>query len=103
MAGHPARVVNPLALNGPTIPSRPRWYTEWLQNQGKWVRLSCGCIQDVHLPSCVELLTGKKILIQCDANDEHGFQSIKKTLKFKDVIEEKLGIILPKQGNIPLF
>lgn len=82
------RIVNP---NGPAgrmgnAPiSRPDWFAEWLANQGKWVRLQCGCIEDVHIPQCLTLLTGKRIYILCPS--DHGFQAIKETIKFRDVLK----------------
>lgn len=66
--------------------SRPDWFAKWLANQGKWVRLQCECIEDVNIPQCVELLTGKRIYILCP--NDHGFQEItKKNVQFRDVLE----------------
>ena len=99
------RITKPNSLAGPKgykSPVRPDWFAEWLSNQGKYVRLACGCIEDVHLPQCLTLLTGKKIFIMCPYSD-HGFQSIKETLKLRDVLKER-GIEFPEpDGLIPPF
>ena len=71
---------------GNKSPRRPDWFAEWLANQGKYVLLECGCIEDVHLPQCLTLLTGKHIEIWCPFTDSHGFQKIKKTLTSREVL-----------------
>ena len=100
------RVIRPNDLAGPKgnkSPGRPDWFVKWLAEKGKWVLLECGCIEDVHLPTCVELLTGKKIYIECPFNLDHGFQPIKKTLKFRDVLKAR-GIEMPEPpGELPPF
>jgi hypothetical protein len=103
------RIVRKDKLAGPKghkPPARPDWFQEWLANQGKWVLLECGCIEDVHLPQCVELLTGKKIYIACPFDLDHGFQLIKMTLKFRDVLSAR-GITFPNdtdpKGLFPPF
>lgn len=100
------RIISPNSLagkKGNKSPYRPDWYVEWLRNQGKWVLLECGCIEDVHMPTCVTLLTGKTIYIECPFDWEHGFQAIKKTLTFRDVLKAR-GIELPPDpGMIPPF
>jgi len=100
------RIIRPNDLAGPKgmkPPARPDWFVKWLSEKGKWVLLECGCIEDVHLPTCVELLTGKQIYIQCPFDLEHGFQRIKKTLKFRDVLESR-GFSFPDPpGLIPPF
>jgi hypothetical protein len=81
------RIINPNSLagsKGNKSPNRPDWFAKWLANQGKWVQLECGCIEDVHLPQCITLLTGKRIFILCSS--DHGFQRIKKTLTLRDVL-----------------
>ena len=81
------RIISPNGLagsKGNNPPNRPDWYAEWLKDRGKYVRLECGCIEDVHIPACVTLLTGKRIFILCPYN--HGFQAIKKTLTLRDVL-----------------
>lgn len=83
------RIINPKGLagsKGNRSPNRPDWFAEWLSNQGQWVLLECECIEDVHLPQCVTLLTGKEIYISCPYNEGHGFQKIKKTLTFREVL-----------------
>jgi hypothetical protein len=72
------------------------WLDEWKKNQGKWVQLSCGCIEDIHLPKCTELLTGKKIYILCPHG--HGFGQIVKSLSFKEVLISR-GIDIPDDNN----
>jgi hypothetical protein len=98
------RITRPNDLAGPKglkSPVRPDWFAEWLANQGKWVLLDCECIEDVHIPQCVTLLTGKHIEIMCPFG--HGFQRIKKTLKFREVLEAR-GIEFPDPpGLIPPF
>lgn len=100
------RIIRPNDLAGPKgnkSPGRPDWFVQWLADKGKWVLLECGCIEDVHLPNCVSLLTGKKIYIECPFNEGHGFQAIKKTLRFRDVLEAR-GIKMPDDpGMIPPF
>jgi hypothetical protein len=100
------RIIRPNDLAGPmgmSPPARPDWFIKWLANQGKWVLLNCGCIEDVHLPNCIELLTGKHIEILCPFDMGHGFQRIKKTLKFRDVLMAR-GIEFPEPpGLIPPF
>jgi hypothetical protein len=83
------RIIKPNGLagsKGNKSPNRPDWFVEWLNNQGKWVLLKCGCIEDVHLPQCITLLTGKQIHIFCPFDCDHGFQRIDKTLTFRDVL-----------------
>lgn len=83
------RVIQPKSLAGPKgnkSPVRPDWYAEWLKDRGKYVLLECECIEDVHIPQCVTLLTGKRIYILCPFNFDHGFQAIKKTLTLRDVL-----------------
>ena len=84
------RIVRANSLAGPkrkTIPpARPDWYAEWLAGKGKWVLLECDCIENVVVPACVTLLTGKRIYIMCPFNFGHGFQLIKKTLSFREVL-----------------
>jgi hypothetical protein len=83
------RIIKPNSLaggKGNKSPHRPDWFAEWLANQGKWVLLECGCIEDVHLPQCITLLTGKQIYISCPFDLDHGFQAIAKTLTFRDVL-----------------
>lgn len=86
------RIINPNGLagaKGKRPPHRPDWFVEWLKNQGKYVLLDCECIEDVHLPQCISLLTGKRIYILCPFDDDHGFQAIKKTLTFGDVLKAR--------------
>jgi hypothetical protein len=103
------RVIKPHDLaggKGKRPPRRPDWFAEWLSNQGKWVRLECGCIEDVHIPSSIQILTGKKIYIECPFNLGHGFQLIKETLKLRDVLKAR-GILIPEdtdtKGLLPPF
>jgi hypothetical protein len=100
------RIVKPNSLagaRGNKSPSRPDWFAEWLRNQGKYVLLSCGCIEDVHLPQCVTLLTGKTIYISCPFNDEHGFQSIKKTLTYREALIMRGIEFADDPGALPPF
>jgi hypothetical protein len=81
------RIIKPNSLadgKGNKSPHRPDWFVKWLQEQGKWVQLECGCIEDVHVPQCITLLTGKRMFILCPS--EHGFQRIKKTLSLREVL-----------------
>lgn len=100
------RIISPNDLAGPKgnkSPGRPDWFAQWLRDKGKWVLLECGCIEDVHLPQCVTLLTGKHVYIECPFNEGHGFQLIKKTLTFREVLKAR-GIELPDDpGMIPPF
>lgn len=100
------RIIPPNGLAGASgnkSPHRPDWYVEWLKNQGKYVLLACGCIEDVHMPTCITLLTGKTINIACPFNEDHGFQAIKKTLKTREVLEMR-GYKFPADpGLIPPF
>jgi hypothetical protein len=83
-------------------PHRPDWYAKWLQDRGKWVQLECGCIEDVHIPQCVTLLTGKRgIYIMCPA--EHGFQRIKKTLTLGEVLLARGYSLYAQDGLFPPF
>lgn len=97
---------SPAGAKGNKSPLRPDWYVEWLANQGKWVLLKCGCIEDVHIPQCLTLLTGKQIFILCPFDMDHGFQVIKKTLTFRDVLLAR-GIPLDEntdtKGMLPPF
>lgn len=98
-------IIQPNGLAGPmgnNSPGRPDWFAEWLANKGQWVKLECGCIEDVHLPQCITLLTGKRIFIMCPFELDHGFQLIVKTLKFRDVLKAR-GIILYDTDTIGLF
>src|SRR6266568_3753063 len=75
------RLVKPNDLagsRGNKPPARPDWYAEWLRNQGKWVLLECGCIEDVHIPQCITMLTGKRIYVLCPFDMNHGMQLIKR-------------------------
>lgn len=85
---------------GNKSPARPDWFAEWLSNQGKWVLLKCGCIQDVHIPQCVTLLTGKHIYIACD---KHSFQLIKKTLTMREYLEARGFSLAEDPGLFPPF
>lgn len=76
--------------------ARPDWFVEWLKDQGKWVELECGCIEDIQLPNCLSILTGKQIVIECPNSRGHGFRRIKKTIKFREVLERR-GIITSSQ------
>lgn len=100
------RIIRPNDLAGPMgmkPPTRPDWYLKWLSNQGHWVQLKCGCIEDVKLPQCLELVTGKHLFIMCPFDLDHGFQRIAKTLKFREVLEAR-GIEFPEpDGLIPPF
>jgi len=99
------RVIPPNGLagaKGNKSPHRPDWYAEWLRNRGKYVLLACDCIEDVHIPQCVTLLTGKQIYIQCPFDLDHGFQLIKKTLTFKDVLLAR-GYSLYEYTELPPF
>jgi len=100
------RIIRPNDLAGPKgmrSPARPDWFVKWLAAQGKWVLLNCGCIEDVKLPQCLELVTGKHIEIMCPFDLNHGFQRIKKTLKFREVLMAR-GIEFPEpDGLIPPF
>jgi hypothetical protein len=75
---------SPAGGKGNKSPHRPDWFVKWLEDRGKWVQLQCGCIEDVHIPQCITLLTGKRIYILCPY--EHGFQRIKKTLTLGQVL-----------------
>lgn len=95
------RIINPKSLagsKGNKSPNRPDWFAEWLANQGKYVLLNCECIEDVHLPQCLTLLTGKRIYILCPFDSEHGFQLIKKTLTFRDVLMAR-GILVKEDDD----
>lgn len=103
------RIIQLNGLAGPKgnkSPGRPDWFAEWLANQGKWAELECGCIEDVHLPQCITLLTGKRIFIMCPFEMDHGFQAIAKTLKFRDVLKAR-GITVKEnadtKGLLPPF
>lgn len=79
----------------------PAWLDEWLRNQGKFVQLNCGCIDDVHLPTAITLITSKDIQILCP--NDHGFQGIKKGLTFKEAMNLK-GYDIPETTNEePMF
>lgn len=100
------RLIKPNSLagsKGNKSPNRPDWFVEWLAQKGKWVLLECGCIEDVHLPTCVTLLTGKRIYIQCPFDCDHGFQAIEKTLTFKEVLEARGYSLYEDPGMIPPF
>lgn len=88
------KVVNGAAYN-------PAWFDDWLRNQGKWIELTCGCIEDIHLPSCLTLVTGKDIQILC--SNDHGFQSVKRSVSFKEAMQHKGFIIPDDNSNEPLF
>lgn len=95
------RVIQPNSLagsKGNKSPNRPDWFAEWLANQGKWVILDCECIEDVHLPQCITLLTGKRIFIMCPFDMNHGFQAIKKTITLRDVLMVR-GIVIPDDSD----
>ncbi len=103
------RIIKPNSLAGPKgtrPPARPDWFAEWLANQGKWILLECGCIEDIRMPQCVTLLTGKKIYIECPFTPGHGFQLIKKTLDLGNVLKAR-GILIPEdtdpEGLFPPF
>ena len=99
------RIIQPNSLagaKGNKSPHRPDWFAEWLASKGKWVQLECGCIEDVHIPQCVTLLTGKKIYIQCPFDLDHAFQLIEKTLTFKDVLQAR-GYSLYEYEELPPF
>lgn len=99
--GHSAaRILKPgEKISGPQLPM-PRWYVEWLRNKGRWVELLCGCIEDINLPSSVLILT-RKPEIYCDTH--HDFFTIKRSVKFKEVIEKRLGITIKEIPAEPLY
>ena len=100
------RLIKPNSLagaKGNKSPHRPDWFAEWLKNQGKYVLLDCECIEDVHVPQCVTLLTGKQIYIQCPFDMGHGFQRIKKTLTFGEVLKARGYSLYEDPGMIPPF
>jgi hypothetical protein len=99
--GHSAaRILKPgETQRGPHTPL-PTWYVDWLKDKGKWVELSCGCIEDIHLPSAVAILT-KKPQIYCNSCNE--FHTVKRPVKFREVIEKKLGIKIKEQPSEPLY
>ena len=100
------RIVKPNSLagvKGNKSPHRPDWFVEWLAQKGKWVLLECGCIEDVHLPTCVTLLTGKRIFIFCPFDCDHGFQAIEKALTFGDVLQARGYSLYEDPGMIPPF
>ena len=69
------------------------------------MQLECECIEDIHIPACVTLLTGKAIYIMCPFDNDHGFQKIKKTLTVRDVLKAR-GIDITDtetKGLIPPF
>lgn len=95
------RLIKPNDLagaKGNKSPARPDWFAKWLADQGKWVMLECGCIEDVHLPQCISILTGKHIYILCPFDMGHGAQLIKKTLKFGEVLAAR-GLVMPKDPD----
>jgi hypothetical protein len=99
------RLIKPNSLAGPKgnkSPARPDWYAEWLSNQGKYVLLECGCIEDVHMPQCVTLLTGKKIYIACPFDLDHSFQLIKRTLTYREALMAR-GISFTDTPELPPF
>lgn len=96
------RVYQPKGLadgKGNKSPHRPDWFVEWLASKGKWVQLECGCIEDVHMPQCVTLLTGKHIYIACPYPLGHGFQLIKKTITFREYLLAR-GYTFPEDPGI---
>ena len=100
------RIIKPNSLagaKGNKSPLRPDWFAEWLASQGKLVLLECECIEDVHLPQCVTLLTGKRIFIMCPFNMDHGFQAIKKTLTFREVLTARGIQFQDTRGLFPPF
>jgi len=100
------RLVKPNDLagsRGNKPPARPDWYAEWLRNQGKWVLLECGCIEDVHIPQCITMLTGKRIYVLCPFDMNHGMQLIKKTLKLRDVLKARGFISIEDTDSEGLF
>ena len=101
------RIIQPNSLAGGKAnksPDRPDWFAEWLRNSGKWVLLECGCIEDVHVPQCVTLLTGKRIFILCPFDNGHGFQEIKNTLTLRDVLMARgIALYAQSEGLFPPF
>jgi hypothetical protein len=100
------RITRPNDLAGPKgmkPKARPDWFVKWLKEQGHFVLLECGCIEDAHLPQCLELITGKRILILCPFNEGHGFQKVKKTLNLREVLKVR-GYEFPEPpGLIPPY
>ena len=100
------RIIRPNDLAGPKgmkPKARPDWFVKWLKDQGYWVKLQCGCIEDTHLPQCLELITGKRIYIMCPFDLDHGFQRVIKPMKLREVLLER-GYIFPEPpGLIPPY
>jgi len=95
------RTIGPAVAKGNKSPQRPDWFVQWLKEQAKYVRLKCECVEDFSLPSCIELLTGKKIFLLCP--NGHGFQPIVQKLKLRDYLQAK-GFEIPEPpGLIPPY
>lgn len=100
------RVIRPNDPAGPkekNLKARPDWFVKWLNEQGHYVLLNCGCIEDTHLPQCLELITGKALYIMCPFNEGHGFQKVKKVMKLREVLKVR-GFEFPEPpGLIPPY
>ncbi len=92
---------SPAVAKGNNPPQRPDWFVQWLKEKGTWFRLKCDCIEDLSLPSCIELLTGKKIYVLCP--NGHGFQPVIAKVKFRDVLKARGIELAEPPGLIPPF
>lgn len=100
------RIIRPDDLAGPKgmkPRARPDWFVKWLNDQGEWVKLACGCIEDTHLPQCLELVTGKRIFIMCPFDMGHGFQKVLKPMKLREVLMERGYSFPDPPGLIPPY
>lgn len=92
---------SPAVAKGNNPPQRPDWFAQWLKEKAKLFRLKCNCIEDFSLPTCLELVTGKKLFILCP--NGHGFQPVIGKVKVRDYLKEKGYEFPDPPGLIPPF
>ena len=80
-------------------PRMPDWQKEWVANQGVWVLLECGCIDDLNprlLPLVRQMLDGH-LEIYCDKHE--GFYRVTR----KSSAGERVGIVSARVPDEPMF
>lgn len=85
----------------PHIPrAKPQWLREWIEDQGRWGLLKCGCKLNITARglTIIEAFGGKKaVTIFCERHNE--FYELVRLMKFT----EYAGITVTAIPDIPAF
>lgn len=93
------RKASPETRGGYTSQShgRPEWLKEWIANQGRWVRLSCGCSEDLNSRTLTVVGAFKNSAVYCEKCEQ--FSAVVRSI----TVAEAMGIPAKEVPPQPLF